>query len=490
MEEATLPRTSRRRWLLGALVLCALLGVGLLLSGWFPQERLRLLAERQIRQAIGPGSRIGALHVVPGRLYAEIADFVLEGPTYTIEAPRARVRASWALVMGRGIDLHLLEAEGAHITLRPSPPDQPASAVPAVRIADLRLKDATLVYSDPALEGDLRLEHLDVTGSIGSGVLVARAAGGAWQRTPQVPFGPLNARARVSSDLVVDLESADAGTLRSRLRASGRIQTAAPGALDLKYGASLDLAELAGYAPEPIEVTGALTADGSVGGTLEAPTATGTIEGARIATRVVIRQNSLDDSFQKMAGHHLARVVTGRESNAVSRSSVQPARAKQLDFAAAVAPAERLHGKVSSHTDPFNNRPEILLLVGHAHREKDLGSVTRECIREGRSLDVLHPQPGPVKTSVPADRGPAHADRIPDREIERQRPISRVPHAEAPVEPLPPRFAHIGVQKNAVAFDPFHDDVSTWKSCINPDFNRTRCRTPNRAHDQAQNHPQ
>src|SRR5690348_16920516 len=101
MEDEPAPTRTRmrRRWLLGALVLCILLGIGLLASGWFPQERLRLLAERQIRQSIGPGSRIGALHVVPGKLYAEISDFVVEGPTYRIEAPRARVRASWALVM-------------------------------------------------------------------------------------------------------------------------------------------------------------------------------------------------------------------------------------------------------------------------------------------------------------------------------------------------------------------------------------------------------
>ena len=205
--EAPPPRTrSRRRWLLGALVLCALLGVGLLLSGWFPQERLRLLAERQIRQAIGPGSRIGALHVVPGRLYAEITDLVIEGPTYRIEAPRARVRANWALVMGRGIDLQLLEARGARITLRPIPPDQPPAARPSVRIARLHLEDATLVYSDPALGGDVRLDHVDVAGSIGSGALVATAAGGAWLRTPAVPLGPVNARARVSPELLLDLD--------------------------------------------------------------------------------------------------------------------------------------------------------------------------------------------------------------------------------------------------------------------------------------------
>jgi outer membrane protein insertion porin family len=283
MEASPPPIRSRRRSLLGALLLCALLAMGLLLSGWFPQERLRLLAERQIRQAIGPGSRIGALHVVPGRLYAEIGDFVVEGPTYRIEAPRARVRANWALVMGRGIDLQLLEAEGARITLRPPPSDQPASLLPTVRIASLHLKDATLVYSDPALEGDVRLEHVDVRGAIGSGTLVAAAAGGAWQRTPAVPLGPLNARVRVSPELLLDLESADAGTVRSRVRASGRIQTREPGSLDVKYDASLDLAELAGYAPEPIEMGGMLAAGGTVGGTLKAPVAAGTLSGARIA---------------------------------------------------------------------------------------------------------------------------------------------------------------------------------------------------------------
>lgn len=277
------PPRPRRRWLLAALLLCALLGVGLLLSGWFPQERLRLLAERQIRQAIGPGSRIGALHVVPGKLYAEIADFVIEGPAYRIEAPRARVRASWALVMGRGIDLQLLEAEGARITLRPPPAEQPPSVLPAVRIADLRLSDATIVYSDPALEGDVVLERVNVTGSVGSGALVATAAGGSWQRTPQVPLGPVNARARVSPELVVEIDSADAGTLRSRVRASGRVQTAEPGALDVKYEASLDLGELAGYAPEPVALAGALAASGTVGGTMKAPVASGTASGERIA---------------------------------------------------------------------------------------------------------------------------------------------------------------------------------------------------------------
>ena len=280
--EAPPPR-SRRRWLLGALVLCVLLGVGLLLSGWFPQERLRLLAERQIRQAIGPGSRIGALHVVPGRLWAEITDLVIEGPTYRIEAPRARVRASWALVMGRGIDLQLLEARGARITLRPIPPDQPPGARPSVRIARLHLEDATLVYSDPALRGDVRLDHVDVAGSIGSGALVATAAGGAWLRTPEVPLGPVNARARVSPELLLDIDAADAGTVRSRVHASGRIQTAQPGALDVEYTASLDLGELAGYAPDPLALSGVVEAGGTVGGTLKVPLAAGTLSGARLS---------------------------------------------------------------------------------------------------------------------------------------------------------------------------------------------------------------
>jgi outer membrane protein insertion porin family len=264
-------------------VLCVLLGVGLLLSGWFPQGRLRLLAERQIRQAIGPGSRIGALHVVPGRLWAEVTDLVIEGPTYRIEAPRARVRASWALVMGRGIDLQLLEARGARITLRPPPPDQPPAVLPSVRIARLHLEDATLVYADPALRGDVRLDHVDVAGSIGSGALVATAAGGAWLRTPEVPLGPVSARARVSPELLLDIDAADAGTVRSRVHASGRIQTAQPGALDVKYSASLDLGELAAYAPDPVALSGVVEAGGTVGGTLKVPVSAGTLSGARLS---------------------------------------------------------------------------------------------------------------------------------------------------------------------------------------------------------------
>jgi outer membrane protein insertion porin family len=273
---------SQRRWILAALLLCILLGVGLLASGWFPQERLRLLAERQIRQAIGPGSRIGALHVVPGKLYAQIDDLVVDGPTYRIEAPHARVRANWGFVLGRGIDLRTLEAEGARITLRPPPPDRPPAVLPSVRVESVRITDATVVYSDPALEGDVRLDHVAVSGAIGSGTLVATAAGGAWQRSPVVPLGPVSARAQVSPELVLDLEAADAGTARSHVHASGRLQTADPGAVDLKYSASLDLGELASFAPRPVDVEGVIESGGSVGGTLKAPVASGTVSGARL----------------------------------------------------------------------------------------------------------------------------------------------------------------------------------------------------------------
>ena len=88
----------RPRRVLAVAALCLLLGLGLLAAGWFPQERVRLLVERRMREAVGPRSRVGALHVVPGSLSAEISELTLEGPAYRIEAPHARVRATMAML--------------------------------------------------------------------------------------------------------------------------------------------------------------------------------------------------------------------------------------------------------------------------------------------------------------------------------------------------------------------------------------------------------
>lgn len=230
METSTHPRRTwlrpRRLLAIGALVL--LLTLGLVAAGWFPQERLRMLVESRMREAIGPRSRIGALHVVPGSLSAELRELTLEGPTYRIEVPHARVRATLALLIRGRIDLRSLEASGARITLRPPPETVNPEPLPAVRIQSLRLTDAVVTYEDERLGGVVRLDGVDVNGSIGEGMLVATARGGVWSREPEVPLGPVSTRTHVSEALALDIESLEAGTPRSRVRASGQIQTADP----------------------------------------------------------------------------------------------------------------------------------------------------------------------------------------------------------------------------------------------------------------------
>ncbi len=270
----------RPRRLLAIAALCLLLGLGLVAAGWFPQERLRLLVEKRIQESIGPRSRVGALHVVPGSLSADLRELTLEGPAYHIEVPQARVRLTLAMLTRGTIDVRTLEATGARITLRPPPETAGATPRPDVRIQSLRLTDAVVTYEDDRLGGPVRIDDVDASGSIGDeGVLVATARGGAWSRQPEVPIGPLSARARVSRALDLDVETFEGVTRKSRVHASGRIQTADPGALDVRWDGALDLAELAGYAPRSLPASGALKAGGTVGGTLDAPIASGAASG-------------------------------------------------------------------------------------------------------------------------------------------------------------------------------------------------------------------
>jgi len=274
-------RSAWRRVRLGGLILVVVL-VAIVGLGWFPQEPLRRLVERQLRAAIGTNSRIGRLHVVPGRLQAEAHDLVLDGPAFRLEAPRARIRVAPALLLGGSLSLRELEADSPTLVLRPPPPSETAASDAAAQPIVIRrvdIDDATVVYRDPALHGDVALRGVDLQGSVGAGRLHLQAQGGAWQRSPPVPIGRAAAEVSLSPDLDLDVHSLEVTSGQSRLHTSGAVGSVYEPEPELAFEARLDLADLA-----PLDVlppaSGRLFAEGKVAGTVDALETRAAVEGA------------------------------------------------------------------------------------------------------------------------------------------------------------------------------------------------------------------
>jgi outer membrane protein assembly factor BamA/autotransporter translocation and assembly factor TamB len=256
-----------RRVLL-ALVLLGVVALAIVALGLFPQDPVRRLVESRLRAALGPGARVGALSVVPGRLRAEARDVVFEGPAYRVEVRRLRVALSPGSLSGRGLDIRSLEVDGARVLLRPSAePSTTAPDLGPIVVREIRVTDTTVVYQDPTLQGDVVLRGVAGRGSLGSAALDLELAGGTWERSPPVAIGPATARLRVSPLLDLQLEALDAGLERSRVRASGSLGRAWSPELDVRFEGQVDLREvqgLAGIAP----ARGTVRADGTVRGPL------------------------------------------------------------------------------------------------------------------------------------------------------------------------------------------------------------------------------
>jgi outer membrane protein insertion porin family len=262
---------TRARRVLAGLALLVLAAVVLFALGLFPQDAGRALLESRLQATVGPNARVGALSVRPGALRADAAGVVLDGPTYRVEIDRVRLAVSPASLWGRTLDLRDFEVDGVRLVLRPSSQAH-AEAAPfagPVIVRNLRVTNATVVYRDPVLEGDVVLRGVEARGGIGEGALEIRVGGGSWERKPPLALGPAHARLRVSPRLDVRLDSLEAGLARSRLRASGSLGRAWSPELDLRFDGALDLAEiegLAGLAP----ARGVVRTEGTVRGPLAA----------------------------------------------------------------------------------------------------------------------------------------------------------------------------------------------------------------------------
>jgi outer membrane protein assembly factor BamA/autotransporter translocation and assembly factor TamB len=273
-------KRSRRAAVLGGIVAAAALGAAAL--GWFPQAPLRRLLESKLQELVGPGSRVGAVRVVPGRLSAEIRGLVLDGPTYRLQADRVTVALSRRTLLREGLFVDRLEMEGGTILLRTPASPQPPSAPPSgpIVIRGIRIANATVRYESSDV-GAVVLRQVDVGGSLGDGALEATAAGGLWQRPQPVALGPLHARLRLSPRLEVQLESLEGGLERSRLRVAGGLGRVGDVRPDLTFTLRADLAEvqdLAGIAP----ASGIVEGEGRIRGSADALVLDADIQGQRL----------------------------------------------------------------------------------------------------------------------------------------------------------------------------------------------------------------
>ncbi len=270
----TSPATTSRAWVrrvLGVGAALAVLAVCLIGFGLFPQEPVRRLAEARLREAVGPGSRVGGLRVVPFLLRAEVQDLHLEGPGYTLTVPRARVILARRALRG-ALAVRSIEAEGPTLHLTPGDPvDTPAQAAeagfPPFEIEVVAIRDASVRWSDPET-GELVLEELTVEGAIGSGALAIDAPRGRWRGERALEMGPARARVAIARNLDVTLESFEARLGESSFTARGVLARRGAPALGIDLGAQVDLDE-GGPALGLPELSGALGVTGRLEGPLD-----------------------------------------------------------------------------------------------------------------------------------------------------------------------------------------------------------------------------
>lgn len=258
---------ARRRRTLVLLVLgLFLLALGLITVGYLPQDILRGYVEKQLQSALGPGSRLRRLHVVPGRLSAEFQDLVIEGPNYRLTAPRGRVVLTLDFLLGRSLSLKSVVLESPRLEMSPGPEDRPVQPVRKdVLIRQLQVSNGTILFHTEE-QGAFLIEGLRAHGSIGLGPLQVSTTGGEWRRGESLDLGPAKGTLTISRALEVRIDALRAEVEDSLLEISGTLGRAGALRPDVQVTADVDLDDLRAFgAPAMegrIEAKGRLRQDG------------------------------------------------------------------------------------------------------------------------------------------------------------------------------------------------------------------------------------
>jgi len=260
--------------------------LGFIALGWFPQGPLRGYVEGRLQDALGPGSRLRSLHVVPGRLAVEVVDLVIESPDYRLEIPRGRLVLTPGFVFRQDLAFRVAELFSPTLVIHPpggdKAPRQPFSD--PVRIERLLVRDATITYdAAPPAPDVVVLRGVHLEGSLGMGSLALRAAGGRWDgRAQPITLAPLAGRLRVSPLLEITVDHLEAGTRDSRFTASGSLGSAGDIRPDLAFEGVLALDDVERFAGPRPELDGTVKVQGRVGHDGKALAVEAQVEGARV----------------------------------------------------------------------------------------------------------------------------------------------------------------------------------------------------------------
>ena len=150
--------------------------------GYFPQDILRSQVERRLQEALGPGSSIRRMHVVPGRLSTDVYGLVVEGPTYRLTAPRARLVLAPGFLWGGSLEFRSVELEQPVLEMWEGPPTEKRPPVDRrLVIGSLHVAGGSVVYRS-GKQGTFVIRNVALDGSVGSGTITLGASGGEWRR--------------------------------------------------------------------------------------------------------------------------------------------------------------------------------------------------------------------------------------------------------------------------------------------------------------------
>ena len=276
------PAPARRKWWKLLLLFALFSVVALSLLGWYVstdsfQQKVRRRIVTSLEEATGGRVEMGEFHTIPLRLRVDIRNLTIHGREASDQVPyfhvdRLEAELKIISIFSKEVGLHALTLDRpvVHIivypdgsTNQPSPPvKQARTGDPLARLFSLSVSRVEVDRGEllwAAQKIPLELDARDVGLQLNYSFLrrqyeMELEVAGVPTRYQQYP--PFSWHARTSVVLArdhADILKLDAGTEKSQIHLSGKLQNFQHPQLTAEYGGTLDLSELAAFVERPQE---------------------------------------------------------------------------------------------------------------------------------------------------------------------------------------------------------------------------------------------